>query len=131
MRRIPESNTAPPLQAEAVKLRTRVGRCVPQTPKTQLCSPGGIPGKPTRGDPDPLLPTAPLPGRPHKPPSPAPPPTRRHSPTWLLLRGSAGAASTPGWLQPSTSLVHLYFCLREPLGVDQQVIEDRLLLALR
>ena len=56
---------------------------------------------------------------------------RLHHPTWLRLRVSAGAAPAPSWPQPRRGLVHLYFRLRGPLGVDQQVIEYRLLLALR
>lgn len=48
-----------------------------------------------------------------------------------LLRGSPRTAPAPGWPQRRRGLVHLHFCLRGPLGVDQQVIENRLLLSLR
>lgn len=52
-------------------------------------------------------------------------------PTWLRLRGSGRAMSAPSGPSPYRGLVHLHFCLRGPLGVDQQVIENRLLLAFR
>lgn len=56
---------------------------------------------------------------------------RLHSPTWHLLRGPARRAPAPSCPRVWRGLAHLHFCLRGPLGVDQQIIENRLLLALR
>lgn len=94
-----ESDAVTPLQVPAAKRSGKVRALEPEVlPRDhRIRSLGGISGTPGLGDPDPRQPPAPLPGQPQKPPSPAPPPARLHSPTWLLLRGSAAAASAPSW----------------------------------
>ena len=97
----------------------------PPHPEHRIRSPGGMPENPTGGT------RTPVSSRCRCQDDRTSGGARLHHPTWLRLRVSAGAAPAPSWPQPRRGLVHLYFRLRGPLGVDQQVIEYRLLLALR
>lgn len=113
---------------ERRQARAREPQLPPPHDRTQ--TPGGS-SEAAPGGRRPRRPTAPLPGQPHTLRSAAPRPAGSARPTWRRLRGSGRAMSAPSAPSPDRGLVHLHFCLRGPLGVDQQVIENRLLLALR